>query len=49
VRMAKLNYHQCLASAGPYYEDVYCLGRHALQETGQCVAQAGGAARLASR
>lgn len=49
VRMAKLNYHQCLASAGPYYEDVYCLGRHALLETGQCVSQAGGAARLASR
>jgi hypothetical protein len=49
VRMAKLNYHQCLASAGPYYEDIYCLGRHAIQETGQCVTQAAGAARLASR
>jgi hypothetical protein len=49
VRMAKLNYHQCLASAGPYYEDVYCLGRHAIQETGQCVSQAAGNPRLASR
>jgi hypothetical protein len=37
LRMAKLNLHQCLASAGPHYEDIYCLGVHALSETGQCV------------
>jgi len=37
LRMAKLNFHQCLASAGPYYEDIYCLGVHGLAETGQCV------------
>ncbi|WP_374576264.1 hypothetical protein [Phenylobacterium sp.] len=37
LRLAKLNLHQCLASAGPNYEDVYCLGRHALSETAQCV------------
>src|SRR5207253_621291 len=40
VRMAKLNYHQCLASAGTHYEDIYCLGVHALSETGQCVLDA---------
>jgi len=49
VRMAKLNYHQCLASAGPYYEDIYCLGRHAMLETSSCVAQAAQGTRLASR
>jgi len=37
LRMAKLNLHQCLASAGPAYEDIYCLGRHGLSETAQCV------------
>jgi hypothetical protein len=49
VRMAKLNFHQCLASAGPYYEDLYCLGRHAMLETSSCVSQAASGARLASR
>lgn len=37
LRLAKLNLHQCLASAGPAYEDIYCLGRHALSETAQCM------------
>jgi hypothetical protein len=45
LRLAKLNLYQCLASAGPYYEDIYCLGQHALIETGQCVAEAAGASR----
>ena len=40
VRMAKLNYHQCLASAGPHYEDIYCLGQHAMIDPGQCVIEA---------
>jgi len=40
LRMAKLNFHQCLSVAGPQYEDVYCLGQHALIDTGQCVAAA---------
>lgn len=40
LRLAKLNLHQCLASAGPAYEDVYCLGRHGLSETAQCVESA---------
>jgi len=42
LRLAKLNLFQCLASAGPNYEDIYCLGRHALAETGQCVASSAG-------
>jgi hypothetical protein len=40
LRLAKLNYHQCLASAGTPYEDIYCLGVHAMAETGQCVVDA---------
>ncbi len=36
--MSKLNLYQCLAVARPYYEDMYCLGLHALADTGQCVA-----------
>lgn len=45
LRVAKLNLYQCLASAGPYYEDIYCLGRHALAETGTCVQEAASPAR----
>lgn len=43
LRMAKLNLHQCLAVAGPQYEDVFCLGQHALADTGQCLTAAVGA------
>jgi hypothetical protein len=49
VRVAKLNFHQCLASAGPYYEDIYCLGQHAMIEPAQCVAAAAGAPPPAKR
>jgi len=42
MRMAKLNLYQCLAVAGPHYEDIFCLGQHALMDTGQCVAAGGG-------
>jgi hypothetical protein len=44
VRLAKLNLYQCLASAGPYYEDIYCLGQHAMIDPGQCVLDAAGKA-----
>ncbi len=50
LKMAKLNLYQCMAVAGPQYEDIYCLGQHALAETGQCVDQAangGGASSMA--
>ena len=40
LKMAKLNLFQCLAVAGPEYEDVYCMGQHAISDTGQCVAAA---------
>jgi len=49
LRLAKLNFHQCLASAGPYYEDIYCLGQHAMIDPGRCVAEAAGASRPAPR
>jgi hypothetical protein len=44
VRLAKLNLFQCMAVAGPHYEDVFCLGQHAMIEPGQCMAQAVGRA-----
>ena len=37
LRTAKLNFHQCLAAAGTHYEDIYCLGLHAMADTGRCV------------
>jgi hypothetical protein len=43
LRMAKLNLYQCLASAGPHYEDIFCLGQHAMIDPGQCVVEATGA------
>jgi hypothetical protein len=42
MKMAKLNLYQCLAVAGPHYEDVFCLGQHAMIDTAQCVAEATG-------
>ena len=42
LKMAKLNLNQCLAVAGPHYEDVYCVGRHAVSDTGKCIASAAG-------
>jgi hypothetical protein len=43
LAMAKLNLYQCLAVAKPHYEDVFCLGQHAMEDTGQCVRFAAGA------
>ena len=40
LKMAKLNLYQCLAVAGPLYEDVYCMAQHALADTGQCIDEA---------
>jgi len=40
LKMTKLNLNQCLAAAGPHYEDVFCVGRHAVGDTAQCVASA---------
>jgi hypothetical protein len=40
LKMAKMNLNQCLAVAGPQYEDVYCAGRHALADTGKCMTSA---------
>jgi hypothetical protein len=42
LKMAKLNLFQCLAVAGPHYEDVFCLGQHAMMDTAQCVIRASG-------
>jgi hypothetical protein len=40
LRMAKLNLYQCMAVAGPQYEDIFCMGQHAMLDTGKCVAEA---------
>ena len=37
LHLAKLNLYQCLSVAKPHYEDVFCLGQHAVGETGQCM------------
>jgi hypothetical protein len=42
LHMAKLNLFQCLAVAGPHYEDIFCLGQHAMMDTAQCVIKASG-------
>lgn len=42
LKLAKLNLFQCLAVAKPHYEDVFCLGKHALMDTGECVSRAAG-------
>jgi hypothetical protein len=39
LNLAKLNLYQCLAVARPWYEDVFCLGEHALRESGQCISK----------
>jgi hypothetical protein len=47
LQMAKMNLNQCLAVAGPQYEDVFCLGRHAVHETGECLTAAAGHSPMA--
>lgn len=42
LHMAKLNLHQCLAVAKPNYEDIFCLGQHAMSDTGACLAKNAG-------
>jgi hypothetical protein len=42
LQMSKLNLYQCLAVAVPWYEDIFCLGEHALSETSQCIAKESG-------
>ena len=42
LNMAKLNLYECLSVSRPYYEDVFCLGQHAMMDTGTCVIKAAG-------
>jgi hypothetical protein len=44
LNLSKLDLYQCLAVAKPHYEDVFCLGEHALGETGSCLLKAVGLA-----
>jgi hypothetical protein len=39
---AKLSLYECLAVARPNYEDVFCLGQHAMKDTGACVVKSAG-------
>ncbi len=47
LNMAKLNLYQCLAVSKPHYEDVFCLGQHALMDTGQCLMKGAGLSETA--
>jgi hypothetical protein len=40
---AKLDLYQCLAVAKPHYEDVFCLGQHAIMDAGVCLLKSTGA------
>ncbi|MGC1302116.1 MAG: hypothetical protein WA840_07065 [Caulobacteraceae bacterium] len=42
VKMARLSLYECLSVAGPQYENVFCLGQHAMMDTAQCVVKAAG-------
>ena len=42
LAQAKIELNGCLSVAGPNYEDVFCLGEHALNDTGACVVQGAG-------
>jgi hypothetical protein len=44
LNMSKLNLYQCLAVAKPHYEDVFCLGEHAMAETASCILKGVGVA-----
>jgi hypothetical protein len=43
LNLAKLNLYQCLAVSKPHYEDVFCLGEHAMRDTGRCLMKSAGA------
>jgi hypothetical protein len=34
---SKLSLYECLAVAKPNYEDIFCLGQHAMKDTGACL------------
>jgi hypothetical protein len=42
MNFSKLNLYQCLAVSRPHYEDVFCLGQHAMMDTGRCMIRAAG-------
>jgi hypothetical protein len=44
LNLARLNLYQCLAVSKPHYEDVFCLGEHAMRDTGRCLMKSAGAA-----
>ena len=37
LHMVRLNLNQCLAVAKPHYEDIFCMGQHAMTDTGACL------------
>ena len=41
---AKLALYECLAVAKPHYEDVFCLGQHAMTDTASCIVRGAGSA-----
>lgn len=39
LQMSKLMLYQCLAASRPSYEDMFCLGRHIMNDLATCVSQ----------
>jgi hypothetical protein len=42
LQLAKMDALECLAVAGPHYENAFCLGTHDMIEPGKCIASAAG-------
>jgi len=40
LEMSKLNFYQCLAASRPSYEDIFCVGRHAIRDLAVCISGA---------
>jgi hypothetical protein len=40
LKLARSELNECLAAAGPHYEDVFCAGHHAVAGTAKCISQA---------
>lgn len=43
LSLAKLNLMQCLSVSKPHYEDVFCLGQHAMADTAACISKSASA------
>ena len=42
LNLAKLDFFQCLAGGHERFDDLFCIGEHAMTETGRCIVKAAG-------